>query len=139
MPLRLNSTLGMMGVVACAAVVVATYSAFASERGNPLLGLVIVAVCTAGVAGLRTSEGIARLKADGHPLTVRRLVTTITTDGWHRWRAWSCCWERTFCGSEPGIAHNALTSMKCGWQSTEVSPIYQYRARQLASAPALRW
>jgi hypothetical protein len=69
----------MMGAVACAAVVVATYLAFAGETGNPLLGLVIVAVCTAGVAGLRTAEGIARLGADEHPLTVRRLVTTLTT------------------------------------------------------------
>jgi hypothetical protein len=69
----------MMGVVACAAVVVATCSAFASDRGNPLLGLVIVVVCTAGVAGLRTAEGIARLKADGHPQNVGGLVTTITT------------------------------------------------------------
>jgi hypothetical protein len=77
MRLRLNTTLGLMGVVACAAVVLATLSAFDSDGGNPLLGLVFVVACTAGVARLRMAEAATRLRANGELVTVRRISTTV--------------------------------------------------------------
>ncbi len=66
-----------MGVVASAAVVLAAYSAIDRETGNPLLGLVIVVACTAGVAGLRIAEAIDRQRADGEPVTISRKPTAI--------------------------------------------------------------
>jgi hypothetical protein len=77
MRLGLNTTSGLMGVVAGAAIVVATYSAFENEEGNPLLGLLTVLACTAGVAGLRSADAIKGLRASGEPATVRRISTTI--------------------------------------------------------------
>jgi hypothetical protein len=77
MRLSLNTTLGLMGVVACIAVVLATYLAFESEKGSPLLGLVIGVACTAGVTALRTAESSSQRRADGEPVTFRRLSTTI--------------------------------------------------------------
>jgi len=69
----------MMAVVACAAVAFGTYAAFARGTGDPLLGFVIVAGCTAGVAWLRATEVIKKHRSDRKPVTARRRLVAILT------------------------------------------------------------
>ena len=79
MRLRLSSTLGMMGVVACAAVAIATVLALANETGNPLLGMVIVVACVTGVAWLKAADAVRRHRADGNSVTGWQLSTIVLT------------------------------------------------------------
>jgi hypothetical protein len=78
---RLNTTLGLLGIVTCIAVLLATYSAFESERGNPFLGLVVIVSSTAGVAAIRAAESVNRRRAEGATVTARTLSTTILKSG----------------------------------------------------------
>ena len=77
MRLSLKTTLGLMGVVACIAVVLAAYLAYESGDGSPVLGLMIILACTAGVTAIRMADSIRECRAVGQPVTVRRRSMVI--------------------------------------------------------------
>jgi hypothetical protein len=80
MRIRVTTTLGLMGTVACTAVFLAGYLAYDSGKGSPLLGLVIVLAAVAGVTALRTAESNRQFAAAKQRVTLRRRSTVMLKD-----------------------------------------------------------
>jgi hypothetical protein len=63
-------------MLACIVVGLATALALGSGKGDPFLGILLVAGSTPEVAAVRTNQSMDRLQADGAPVIARTLCTT---------------------------------------------------------------
>jgi hypothetical protein len=70
---NLNTTLGLMGIVACVSVVIYAYVAIESDTGSITAGAAIVLACIAAMAVRLTADWNARACADGRVISVGRM------------------------------------------------------------------